>query len=866
MELLERAPHLGRLAEMVRDAEAGHGRLAFVAGDAGSGKSSLLREFCDSVSPTPSLWGMCDPLTTPRPLGPLLDIAPGLGGELPALLNSANRADVFDAALAALAARDRALVIVFEDLHWADDATLDLVRFLARRLGALKLLLLATYRDDQLGPEDPLSLALGDVAPTPGVTWISVPALSSEAVTRLARGSSFDPQKLHRETGGNAFFVSEVLMGGNDGLPLTVTHAVLTRAARLSAVGRATLNAAAVAGPRVEQSVLLAMRGVDTQGLDECLGNRMLRLELPYCEFRHELARQAVLNAIAPARRAALHADVLAILRGRPGRATLDELAHHADGAGDVAATLEYAPAAAAQASALKSHRAAAAHYKRALRYADALDTRERALLLQKASREHHLISEIDEAIDMAEEALELWRSLGDAEEEGDTLRSLSFLYWVDGRTRAAMTAADAAITSLERLAVGPALARALSNKAQLSMLTFDPEETERWSERAITLARRLDDRALLVHALNNLGTARLRTGNRDGLALLLESLRTALELGLDFDVARAWNNLAGAHLSLLELPRVREYVDQGTQFCLEHDVDVIRSYLATSFAEYHLASGNWEAASALADTLLRDPRFPRHFTSKVMLLTVIAKVRIRRGEDAGGLLDQAEDLTRGGSDLPWLHPLATARAEAAWYEGRRDDIAVAVAPALTLALAAAEPRAVGELSYWMWKVGALRTSHEHASRPYALQIAGDWRAAHALWTELGYPYEAALALGDSTDEADLRSAIALLATLGAKPAIAEITQRLRTLGATNIPRGPRRTTRQNPAGLTARETDILELVSEGLSNPEIARRLFLSAKTVDHHVSSILAKLEVSSRSEAAARARALVSGQHQR
>ncbi|MBV8528310.1 MAG: AAA family ATPase [Candidatus Dormibacteraeota bacterium] len=863
MELLERAPQLERLAALLRGAESGHGRLAFVAGDAGSGKSSLLRAFCQSVSPaTQSFWGMCDPLTTPRPLGPLLDIAPHLGVELAPLLRGAHRADVFDAMLATLAARDTAVVLVFEDLHWADDATLDLVGFLSRRLAALKLLLLATYRDDQLGPDHPLALALGDVASTAGVTWVSVPPLSLDAVARLARGSHFDATKLHVETGGNAFYVSEVLMGGDEGLPPTVAHAVLARAGRLSSAARAALNAAAVAGPRTDRSVLLRMPDVDDRALDECLNNGMLRFEAPHYEFRHELARQAVLNSIAAARRSTLHAEVLAILRTQGGHATLDELAHHADAAGDAAATLEYAPAAAALAASLKSHRAAAALYGRALRHADGLDERRRAELLQNASYEYHLIAEIDRAIDMAEEALELWRHAGDAAQESDVLRWLSRLYWIDGRTRDAVTAADAAIVGLERLPPGPALARAFSNKAQLSMLLLDRRQTEKWADKAIALARQLDEGAILLHAQNSLGTARARAGDRAGLPLLLESLHAALEAGLEDDAARAWTNLAAVHVTLLDLPRIREYAEHGTQFCVERDLLVHPFYLATSLCEHHLAAGRWNETFELAHTLLRDPRYPRGFEAKTTLLCLMAKVRIRRGEAADDLLDEARHLAPPGPDPPWGHPVAAARAEAAWFAGRRDDIEQAVGPALDLALAAEEPRAVGELSYWMWKAGHLHTPVGAAARPYALQIQGDWHAAHALWSELGYPYEAAMALADSDVEADLRAAIAALATLGAKPAIAEVTQRLRSLGATSIPRGPRPRTRKNPAGLTAREMDILDLVAQGLRNAEIAQRLFLSPKTVDHHVSAILAKLDVRSRSEAAARAAALSRG----
>lgn len=862
MELLERDEQLAILSELLREVEAGHGRLGLVSGEAGSGKSALLRHFCESSgTTTPALWGMCDPLTTPRSLGPLLDIAPHLGEDMKTVLASGTRDAVFEATLTALAGRDTSVVIVFEDLHWADEATLDLVRFLGRRLGALNLLLLATYREDQLGPDQPLRLVLGDLASIEEIRLLAVPPLSVGAVTTLAAGSGIDPVQLHEETSGNAFFVTEVLGSGSIGLPPTVAHAVLTRARRLSGPARATLDAAAVAGPRVEAAVLRSMRTVDDAALDQCVHSGMLRYEAPYYEFRHELARQAILRAIAPAHSTSLHAEVLCILREQPdGAGRLERLAHHAEAAGDAEATLEYAPAAAALAASMKSHRAAAAHYRRALGYAESLPPQAKAALLLKASYEHHLVAEVTRATSMAEQALALSKAHGDRLNEGDTLRWLSRLYWVDGRLQASAEAAHAAVATLEQLAAGVELARAYSQEAQISMLMYEREQTEVWADKAVRLATAIGAPQIRVHALNSLGTARLHAGRRDGLPPLLESLRAALECGFEDDVARAWVNLAWGHLSLLELPHGREYAREAIDYCVDHDIHVARFHLSASLAELLLAAGQWDDAAALAATLTNEPMVPRAYAARVVALCVAAKVRVRRGDDAQSILDEALAVARLHPELQWLHPVAAARAEAAWFGGRPQDIEAEVRPALELALAADEPRAVGELSLWLWKVGRLNTPIDAAAMPYQLQIRGDWKAAHDAWSTLGFPHEAALALADSDSEADLRAAIAALASLGAKPAIAEVTQRLRTLGAARIPRGPRPRTRQNPAGLTAREMDILELVAKGMRNAEIAQRLFLSSKTVDHHVSAILAKLDVRTRREAAVRARELL------
>ena len=155
------------------------------------------------------------------------------------------------------------------------------------------------------------------------------------------------------------------------------------------------------------------------------------------------------------------------------------------------------------------------------------------------------------------------------------------------------------------------------------------------------------------------------------------------------------------------------------------------------------------------------------------------------------------------------------------------------------------------EFAFWLWRAGATPTIEQEIAEPYALQIVGDWRAAADRWQELGCPYEAATALGEGDEEAQLE-ALAIFEKLGASPAAERLRQKLRTTGVRGIPRGPRPSTRDNPAGLTARQMKVLSLLSDGCTNTEIAERLFISNKTVDHHVSAILAKLDAQNRAEA--------------
>jgi DNA-binding CsgD family transcriptional regulator len=240
-----------------------------------------------------------------------------------------------------------------------------------------------------------------------------------------------------------------------------------------------------------------------------------------------------------------------------------------------------------------------------------------------------------------------------------------------------------------------------------------------------------------------------------------------------------------------------------------------------------------------------------------VLALTTLGCLRARRGDPAQWEpLDVALRLAEPSGEIGRLGGLAVARAEAAWLEGRFDAAVEATESALALATRYEMPSVLGELAVWRRRAGVDEAIPAYAAEPYASQLAGDWQTAAARWTELGAPYDAALALADSDDEDALRQALDELQRLGAAPAAAIVARRLRSRGARGLPRGPRPQTRENPANLTARELEILALVAEGLRNSEIGERLFVSQKTVAHHVSAILRKLDVRTRGEAAAAA----------
>jgi DNA-binding CsgD family transcriptional regulator/tetratricopeptide (TPR) repeat protein len=862
-ELLERATQLDDLEEILSRVASAGGQLIFLGGEAGVGKTSLVQTFCARARATVQvLIGACDALSTPRPLGPLLDVAHDVRGVLAQLVAAdAPRHLFFRAALDALTASGPILFII-EDAHWADEATLDLLRYLGRRVGTTRALVIVTYRDDEVGPAHPLRAVLGDLATTAAVRRIMLPPLSEAAVRQLAADSDLDPVELHRRTGGNSFFVTEVLASEGENVPASIGDAVLARAARLSPEARAVLEIAAVIGATIAPGLLQRVAGPVLDEADECITGGLLLGTGNVLAFRHELAREAILASIAPPRRRLLHARVLAELRVAPeAERDLALLAHHAEAAWDQEAVLEFAISAAEQAAALHAHREAAAQYARALRFAANLPAAERACLFEGRSVACYLSDQGEEAIAARQAALDIWRKLGNSLKEGESLRWLSRCYWYQGRGAEAAAAAIAALEILEPLPPGPQLAMAYSNLAQLRMLDDDLEGTLLWGNRAIALAEQLGDSDTLVHALINVGTARNYTGEDRGLEQLTRGLDLALANGLFDNAGRALANLAWTGLSMLKLDEADRRLTTGMAYAIEHDLDNYRWYLLATRAALRVRQGAWDAAEADVRHLLRQPMaspLPR-----IVALTALGQVGARRGSpEAAAALDEALALAERTGQLMRLGPVRAARAEAALLEGDKLRARSEVQAVQELVFTRGSRWQRGEISWRLWQTGERDIPTDGLAEPYALLLAGEHAAAAAAWRALGCPYEEACAQTESDDPDSIRLAVASFERLGAVPAMKHAIRRLRALGVRDVPqvrRGPRPATRANRANLTRRQAEVLDLVAAGNTNTEIATRLFVSPKTVEQHVSAILAKLGTRTRREAIRRAREL-------
>ena len=847
MDLLEREHFLRELDAILNDVANGSGRFVLISGEAGIGKTSLVENFTKAHNRV--LWGACDSLFTPRPLGPLYDIAHQMRGNLLAVLEEgAPRNSIFSAFLDELENQQQSLVVI-EDVHWADESTLDLLKFLGRRINRIKCMLIVTYRDDEVGADHPLRRVIGDL-PHRSVARIRLPPLSEKAVKQMAEQAGRHIEDLHTVTGGNPFFVTEALATKEPGVPVTVSDAVLSRATRFSPAAREALELVSIVPTKTEMWLINDTIHPTTSALEECISGGMLLSDGEALAFRHELARRATEDSLAAPRRQRWHALVLKALLNNRSEALLARIVHHAAQARDEGAVLEFAPLAALQASVLSAHREAASHYYTALKFGRNLAPKRRARILECRSYECYLNGQLAEALEARTEALRVWKGIGDQLREGDNLRWMSRLTWGAGHRKEAENYGAQAVTILENLPPGQELAMAYSNRAQLHMLAQQLEDAVSWGSRAVDLAQKLGATETLVHALNNVGTAELFACNDQGRLKLEESLQLALANDLHHHAARAYTNLASVTVKNRRYDLAVDYLEKGIAHSTEYDL-FYKLHLLASRARLHFEKGDWDQAADDASFVVGQSRVAA--VTKISALAVLGHLRVRRGDpDAAGLLTEAHNLAIENGELQSVGPVASASAELAWLKGDRQQLIAGAQAVLQMAREHHDQWIQDEFEFWLWRADSPPLGPQvTGTTPYSLQRSGDWRAAAAVWKEIGCPYEEAIALADG-DEASQRRALELLEKLGAGPSAEMVRQALRARGVRGIPRGPRPSTKENPAGLTSRQIEVLALIVDGLSNADIAKRLFISARTVDHHVEAILAKLNARSRAEA--------------
>jgi DNA-binding CsgD family transcriptional regulator/tetratricopeptide (TPR) repeat protein len=829
------------------------GRLVLVSGEAGVGKTSLVEELQQRLPDATWAWGACDGLFTPRPLAPVHDIAREIGGNLLEMVRgAATRDEIFDSVLQCAAGVDALAALVIEDAQWADEATLDLLRFLARRVAKLPVLLLVTFRDDALAPTDPLRLALGELSGQRYTRRIDLPPLTQAGVRRLAEGTSYAADELYELTGGNPFFVAEVLSDAGSEIPASARDAVLARAARLSEQARTTLDLASLDSWRVDPDLVARAGGLELDTFDELVAVGLMRAEGSALRFRHELARRAIESEVPPHRRVAGHAALL--------QALIDtdcdddaRMAYHADVAGQPDLVRRYAPIAARRAAQLGAHREAVAQYERALRFAPD-DDRELADLYDGYADTLAFVDRWPAAAEARQRAIAIWRELGEVRREGQDHRKLSAVMWRLCRGAESVAAMQRAIELLEPLGDDVELARGLS-AAAFDHFEDDPETTEKMLLRAQEMAERVGDPGLRSDVLNNVSFLQFIT-RRDWLPPMRQALSIALESHAEGQAGRAYANAYTFFCAQFRFAEGERWWRDGIAYCDERDIATYGTCLRGHRAIALLDMGRWDEAAALADRVLATEASPVNLLTSQITSALVAA---RRGlPGAREVLDPGVAEADNLAEAEWIANTRLARAEVHWLEGRDQD-AIADLRVVRSVVDRMEYVLDAQLSVWEQRLLGAARPLTPPPGPWATSLAGEHAAAAVHWDRLSCGYYAALCLYDSDDDEHLREAIVRFEALGAEAAVRRTRQKMKDLGLRAVPVGARASTRQHPFGLTRREDEVLALLCEGLTNEEIAGRLVLSTRTVDHHVSAVLAKLGDSSRGAAVAHAQRL-------
>jgi DNA-binding CsgD family transcriptional regulator/tetratricopeptide (TPR) repeat protein len=847
--LLERDAELGLLRESLEWAGRGGGSVVLVSGEPGIGKTSLVRAFAEAVRDEARvLVGECDDLATPRTLGPFRDMARGASGPLAqAVRPGAERDEIFGAALREL--ERGPTVMVVEDVHWADDATLDVLRYLVRRIAELPGVLVLTYRDDDVGGDHPLRQVLGLLAGQ-DVRRIALGRLSRRAVEELSLDHGVDADAVFRATAGNPFFVTELLASPDADLPATVRDAVLARLGELSDATQRSLELLSTVPGQVERWLVEELLGDGTQTLDEAERRGFLEADSGHVWFRHELARRAVEQRLSSTARIGHNRRVLAALAGH-GHAEVSRLAHHAREAAEPDLVVEHGLAAAREAASAGAFHEALAHYELVLRWSGPLLDERRARIMEESVWVLYDLYRFGQAAERARQVVGMYERIGNRAALGQALTTLSRTLYMVNDPVGSEEAATRAVALLEPLADLPRLAHAYSYLAAILKLTDRLDEAIARAEQALRLAELTGQPDVVSHSLNYPGFSLLDRGDLRG----AEHLRRAAAIARSahhYEYAqRAYTNLVEGLYRLGRFRDLDEPLQEGLAYAREYGFASHEYNLEAHRCMLLTLRGQWDQAEAGLRRLLAggDPGVLASFG-----LSALGRLLARKEDPgAGALLERAWHAATQTNSVQSIALAGIARVEWAWLSGdHQGALALAEVPLERAAGPGAE-RYRGELLRYLARCGHPAGVFPGCPREYALGIEGDWRGAAAAWEALGAPYERALELAGSGRQQEMLEAIAVLDRLGAVAAGDMVRRRLRRMGVTRLPRRPLPRTRANPAGLTDRQVEVLELLTQGLTNAEIADRLVVSVRTVDHHVAAILAKLNVTSRREAA-------------
>lgn len=854
MTLIERDDFLLSLRKGFTKAASGEGHCLLIMGEPGIGKTSLVKEFLSEIKDESIQYtGACDSLFTPRPLAPLYDLALQINGDWVDKIQSiSSRTELFTKFVHELTSYNRPVVLVFEDIHWADEATLDFVKFFARRINRTNCLFILTWRDEEVDQQHPLRNVLGDLAPDT-FTRIQLTPLSRQAVQKMADEKGYDGEDVYRLSGGNPFYVTEILASYSPGIPDNIKDSILSVYNRLEDDTKTLWQQLSVIPEGLEVSRLYKIEQGWHEAIGSCIASRILLIRNGKIFFKHELYRRTIEVSLSPFKRISLNKNLLHLfLKSFEERGEIEKIVHYAKNANEHDLVVKYAPIAAKQAACVGAHIEASKLFLTAIEYSDEKDLDQLVTFYEGYAYECYLTNQIKEAIMYQTKALKIWKGKNEVEQIGNSLRFLSRLWWFEGNHDQAESYAAQAVAVLDGQQASKAQAMAYSNMAQLKMLSDRTEECVYWGEKAIAIAGTLDDEETLAHALNSMGSALMVTqsGTKKGIQLLNQSLAIALRNSYHEHVARAYAALGSNAVTIKDYVFGKKTLEEGISYCEERDLDSLRQYMLGWKARLDLELGHWEDAMKLADKLLKKENLLP--VVKIGALVLVATVRLRRGDqDALPLLLDARKMAFETTEMQRIIPTLTALLEYEWLMGKRYIEQDTLDRLVNMFIRAKKISRNSRFIFWLKKTRKQNPLTEPTvnvselnSREKALEEAASWK-------ELSCSYEQALALFEGNDD-DKRKALCIMQHLGANAVCEKLKMEMRSSGIKKIPRGLRQSTKANPAQLTNRELDVLQLLTNGTQNKEIGEMLFISPKTVDHHISSILFKLDVNSRSKA--------------
>jgi DNA-binding SARP family transcriptional activator/tetratricopeptide (TPR) repeat protein len=770
-DLVERDAELHELKATVGSAvDEGRGVVVLISGEAGAGKSALVRGFLDRLRPdVTGVVGGCDDLLAPRSLGPFRDMAED-HPDLAAALSSDRLDEALPALLHVFAAHPSAVVV--EDVHWADDATLDAIRYLARRIPGIPGALLLTFRETGVDAGHPLRQLLGSLAGST-VRRVTLPPLSVEAVRRLGAASEGEAAEIHRVTEGNPFFVTEVLAAGGAGVPPTVRDAVLARLGRLSLPVRTLLERLSVIPTRAERWLAETLADGDQRVLVEAERSGMIIGGDASVSFRHELARQAIESALIAGERLQANRVVVDALLGHPGVES-SRLVHHAERSGQIDVILEHGPAAAREAARLGAHRQAAGMLRVVLEHRALLGPHDVADLFTRRAYSLYVVNQFEAALESAESGVAAAEEAGDPILLADALVVLARVALFARGPLHARRAAERAVDILEpmrddaRLAAAlTELARTHSNLAAVGIVAEPSERAERFAERALNMGQRLRRKDIEAQASCYLGDARLARGDSGG----EEDLRRAISLaGSDSRVetrVRSYVNAAHGAYRSGRLEDADKYVAAGLRVAADGEFFAGQYRLRLTAAAVHASRGDWDRAVAELRALLNSPGEPGVMAA--LASSILARLLARRGDnEAGDVLAGALGERADADDSFVAGPLAVARLELGWLDGSLGALTDEAKRALELAEDAGHKSMQAELCAYLRRAGIQVTGPVDAPGPWAPTLAGRWKEAASAWASLGERYEHAVVLATAPDRRAHAQGLAMLRELGA--------------------------------------------------------------------------------------------------